>query len=79
MGLDNSKDFRQETSVVLRKEIGSWNYWKIITQEKIQGAVVIDLLKNAGFGNITQFKIPTWSECAPGASAAQKKITTRNL
>ena len=33
-------------------------------------------MKNAGFGNITQFKIPTWSECAPGASAAQKKITT---
>ena len=49
---------------------------KSAAQGKIQGAVVIDLLKNAGFGNITQFKIPTWSECAPGTSAAQKKITT---
>lgn len=49
---------------------------KSAAQGKIQGSVVIDLLKNAGFTNISQFKIPTWAECAPGSSAAQKKITT---
>ena len=48
---------------------------KSAAQGKIQGAVVIDLLKNAGFGNISQFNIPTWSECAPGNGAGQKKIT----
>lgn len=48
---------------------------KSAAQGKIQGAVVIDLLKNAGFSNISQFNIPTWSECAPGTGAAQKKIT----
>lgn len=49
---------------------------KSAAQGKIQGAVVIELLKNAGFGNISQFNIPTWAECAPGTSPAQKKITT---
>ena len=49
---------------------------KSAAQGKIQGAVVIELLKNAGFGNISQFNIPTWAECAPGISPAQKKITT---
>ena len=28
---------------------------------KIRGAVVIELLKNAGFSNISQFMIPTWA------------------
>lgn len=49
---------------------------KSAAQGKIQGAVVIELLKNAGFSNISQFNIPTWAECAPGTSPAQKKITT---
>ncbi|QPB08046.1 hypothetical protein [Synechococcus phage S-H38] len=49
---------------------------KNAAQGKIQGQVVIDLLKNAGFTNISSFHIPTWAECAPGSSAAQKKITT---
>lgn len=49
---------------------------KSAAQGKIQGAVVIELLKNAGFGNISRFNIPTWAECAPGTSPAQKKITT---
>ena len=48
---------------------------KSAAQGKIQGAVVIELLKNAGFTNISQFKIPTWAESAPGSGAAQKKIT----
>ena len=48
---------------------------KSAAQGKIQGAVVIELLKNAGFSNISQFKIPTWAESAPGTGAAQKKIT----
>ena len=48
---------------------------KSAAQGKIQGSVVIEILKNAGFTNISQFNIPTWSESAPGASAAQKKIT----
>jgi len=48
---------------------------KSAAQGKIQGAVVIELLKNAGFSNISQFKIPTWSESTPGTGAAQKKIT----
>ena len=39
-------------------------------QGKIQGAVVIELLKNAGFTNISQFKIPTWAECDPKANNA---------
>ena len=42
-----------------RLEVGTEG--KIILPGKIQGAVVIDF-ENAGFGNITQFKIPTWSE-----------------
>ena len=49
---------------------------KSAAQGKIQGAVLIELLKNAGFTNISQFKIPTWAESAPGTSPAQKKITT---
>jgi len=49
---------------------------KSAAQGKIQGAVLIELLRNAGFTNISQFKIPTWAESAPGTSPAQKKITT---
>ena len=48
---------------------------KSAAQGKIQGAVVIELLKNAGFKNISQFKIPTWAESTPGSNAAQKNIT----
>jgi len=48
---------------------------KSAAQGKIQGAVVIELLKNAGFTNISQFHIPTWSECSPGTSRAQQNIT----
>ena len=48
---------------------------KSAAQGKIQGTVLIELLRNAGFANISQFKIPTWAESAPGASAAQTKIT----
>ena len=48
---------------------------KSAAQGKIQGTVLIELLKNAGFRNISQFNIPTWAESAPGTSAAQKKIT----
>jgi len=48
---------------------------KSAAQGKIQGAVVIELLKNAGFANISQFKIPTWAESDPKASKAQD-ITT---
>jgi len=38
---------------------------KSAAQGKIQGAVLIELLKNAGFTNISQFKIPTWAESDP--------------
>jgi hypothetical protein len=48
---------------------------KSAAQGKIQGTVLIELLKNAGFANISQFNIPTWAESAPGTGAAQKKIT----
>ena len=48
---------------------------KSAAQGKIQGAVLIELLKNAGFTNISQFKIPTWAESAPGKSKAQEDIT----
>ena len=44
-------------------------------QGKIQGAVVIELLKNAGFKNISQFKIPTWAESDPNARNS-RDITT---
>jgi len=43
---------------------------KSAAQGKIQGAVVIELLKNAGFANISQFKIPTWAESDPNANKA---------
>ena len=43
---------------------------KSAAQGKIQGAVVIQLLKNAGFANISQFKIPTWAESDPNARNA---------
>lgn len=49
---------------------------KSAAQGKIQGTVLIELLKNAGFANISQFNIPTWAESAPGNSSAQQKITT---
>ena len=49
---------------------------KSAAQGKIQGTVLIELLKNAGFTNISQFNIPTWAESAPGNSNAQQKITT---
>jgi len=48
---------------------------KSAAQGKIQGAVLIELLKNAGFANISQFKIPTWAESTPGKSKAQENIT----
>jgi len=48
---------------------------KSAAQGKIQGTVLIELLKNAGFANISKFEIPTWAESAPGANAAQTKIT----
>ena len=43
---------------------------KSAAQGKIQGAVVIELLKNAGFTNISQFKIPTWAESDQNARNA---------
>ena len=43
---------------------------KSAAQGKIQGAVVIELLKNAGFANISKFKIPTWAESDPNANKA---------
>ena len=43
---------------------------KSAAQGKIQGAVVIELLKNAGFTNISQFNIPTWAESDPNARNA---------
>ena len=43
---------------------------KSAAQGKIQGAVVIEILKNAGFTNISQFKIPTWAESDPNARNA---------
>ena len=49
---------------------------KSAAQGKIQGTVLIELLKNAGFANISQFKIPTWAESAPGKTKAQEDITT---
>jgi len=48
---------------------------KSAAQGKIQGTVLIELLKNAGFTNISQFKISTWAESDPNASKAQD-ITT---
>ena len=47
---------------------------KSAAQGKVQGAVVIELLKNAGFTNINQFNIPTWAESDPNASKS-KDIT----
>lgn len=43
---------------------------KSAAQGKIQGAVLIELLKNAGFTNISKFKIPTWAESDPKARNA---------
>jgi len=43
---------------------------KSAAQGKIQGAVVIELLKNAGFANISQFNIPTWAESDPNTRNA---------
>ena len=48
---------------------------KSAAQGKIQGTVLIELLKNAGFRNISQFNIPTWAESDPNASKS-KNITT---
>ena len=47
---------------------------KSAAQGKVQGAVVVELLKNAGFTNINQFNIPTWAESDPNASKS-KDIT----
>lgn len=47
---------------------------KSAAQGKVQGAVVIEILKNAGFANINQFNIPTWAESDPNASKS-KDIT----
>jgi hypothetical protein len=43
---------------------------KSAAQGKIQGSIVIELLKNAGFTNISQFNIPTWAESDPNARNA---------
>ena len=43
---------------------------KSAAQGKIQGTIVIELLKNAGFANISQFNIPTWAESDPSANKA---------
>ena len=43
---------------------------KSAAQGKIQGTVLIELLKNAGFANISQFKISTWAESDPNARNA---------
>ena len=43
---------------------------KSAAQGKIQGTVLIELLRNAGFANISQFKIPTWAESDPNARNA---------
>jgi len=43
---------------------------KSAAQGKIQGTVLIELLKNAGFANISQFKIPTWVESDPNTRNA---------
>ena len=43
---------------------------KSAAQGKIQGTVLIELLKSAGFTNISQFKIPTWAESDPNARNA---------
>ena len=43
---------------------------KSAAQGKIQGTVLIELLRNAGFSNISQFKIPTWAESDPNARNA---------
>ena len=43
---------------------------KSAAQGKIQGAVLIELLRNAGFANISQFKIPTWAESDPNSRNA---------
>ena len=48
---------------------------KSAAQGKIQGTVLIELLRNAGFTNISKFNIPTWAESAPGKSKAQEDIT----
>ena len=48
---------------------------KSAAQGKIQGTVLIELLRNAGFSNISQFKIPTWAESDPNARNAED-ITT---
>ena len=48
---------------------------KSAAQGKVQGEVVIRLLRDAGFSNISQFKIPTWAECDPGSNK-EKNITT---
>lgn len=48
---------------------------KSAAQGKIQGTVLIELLKSAGFTNISQFNIPTWAESDPNASNAGN-ITT---
>ncbi len=49
---------------------------KSAAQGKIQGEVVISLLKNAGFDNINQFTIPSWSNCKPGKGNGKDAITT---
>ena len=48
---------------------------KSAAQGKIQGTVLIELLKSAGFTNISQFNIPTWAESDPNANNAGN-ITT---
>jgi hypothetical protein len=48
---------------------------KSAAQGKIQGEVVINLLKNGGFNNISQFTIPTWSNCKPGKGNGKDAIT----
>jgi len=48
---------------------------KSAAQGKVQGEVVKKLLQNAGFANISQFIIPTWADCKPGAENGKSKLT----
>lgn len=48
---------------------------KNAAQGKIQGKVVRDLLKNAGF-NISALTEPAWSDCKPGTGGKKDSITT---
>ena len=48
---------------------------KSAAQGKVQGEVIIKLLRQVGFSNISQFVIPSWSECQPGSGNGKDAIT----